>query len=361
VPDIHYYQARGKYTIEYLRCIENNPQKIESFYKYVIPSLAYPVYFKFENKTKYVCIFSPCKNVNKSFSQKQSYIRHVLSIHYDEMPGGGAFLMPRATSFKCYKCQQKFKNHKIFLLHIQNCKGNEYLVDLDDDEDDIERKNSTSSLSSNSSMNSSKSSKLTPNYSIKGASYIKQSHSNACCSTTGTCSKISITPLNSKKNISEQSNENLSIKSNTKSSSISSLISNDCVSSKNDKEMISGLNNYDTKADESAELKDNYFKDSHGLDNSSILLSSSINDFNNKGSMKRDLSSYSICGPEEKKSREENIDFKHSEISNEFLLHECDFNESSGSNISHESIEINNITDEYQNINDVFINSIEKI
>ena len=153
-PDIKYYQVKGKYSIEFLKCIENNPAKIESFYQNVIPALAYQVYYKLENKVKHVCMFSSCKRVNKSFAEKQSYIRHVISTHYNDLPGGGAFLMPRAKKFKCNMCKMSFNGYESLVRHANKCTG----ADLHDDES-LESNSTSNSSTSNSSTNS----KLSPN------------------------------------------------------------------------------------------------------------------------------------------------------------------------------------------------------
>ena len=133
-PDIKYYQVSGQYSIEFLQCIENNPFKIDSFYEYVIPCLAYQVYYKNENKNKYMCMFSACRCVNKTFSKKSTYIKHVVSTHYNDLPGGGAFLMPRAKKFKCNMCKMDLIGKDMFLGHANKCTGGEYCADLDEDE-----------------------------------------------------------------------------------------------------------------------------------------------------------------------------------------------------------------------------------
>jgi hypothetical protein len=141
----YFKRCSEKWTKTYLDSIEitENPsaeflrkkkQKIITFYRVVFPSLI-SKYFnpktggcisaQEEKNSKFVCLFNDCIN-DKLFSTRGTLIRHLISFHYEEMPGGGMFLLDVPESHKrfvCSKCKTKIENEKDFLEHIEICSG----------------------------------------------------------------------------------------------------------------------------------------------------------------------------------------------------------------------------------------------
>jgi hypothetical protein len=316
VPDYKFYELKGKYPIEYLRQIETDKDKIDMFYNKVIPSLRYQMYFKYENKLKYVCMYEPCQSSKKSFSYKQSFLRHLMCRHQNELPGGGAFLMPRSTLFTCQFCRLSFTIHEQYLMHLKNCRAVAYLEGFDDDNDDDnnndQNENGKISFKLNASSNqnvSNQSASNNKNSSIQKNSCIRNSkhgntvsHSLACSSNTETCSKITISKLKSKINNIKQVNSASSNSIQHPLASVSKICgaSNCCVLGK------SNVNHHDNNS-RTINKKMNFQSDQKISTNDSeskqFIFKHDSKQQNN--SIKRELSSYSINGREDKKFKDD--------------------------------------------------------
>jgi hypothetical protein len=147
----YFKKCSEKWTKTYLDSIESteNPtaeflikkkQKIITFYRIVFPSLI-SKYFnpktggcisaQEEKNSKFVCLFKDCIN-DKIFATRSTLTRHLISYHYEEIPGGGMFLLDVPGShnrFVCSKCKLKIDNEMDFVKHLKLCSGPMYIKD----------------------------------------------------------------------------------------------------------------------------------------------------------------------------------------------------------------------------------------
>jgi hypothetical protein len=147
----YFKRCSEKWTKTYLDSIESNDnptadflrkkkQKIITFYRIVFPSLI-SKYFnpktgssitaQEEKNSKFVCLFKECIN-DKLFATRSTLTRHLIMYHYEEIPGGGMFLLDVPGSHKrfiCSKCKIRIDNEKDFVDHIKSCSGPTFFSD----------------------------------------------------------------------------------------------------------------------------------------------------------------------------------------------------------------------------------------
>jgi hypothetical protein len=102
-PNDKYYSYLGEYSLSFLKSIEKDATKIEFFQEKVLLSLACSY------NQKYVCLFNQCIKRSSTFKTKQTYKRHLLTQHKDELPGGGEFLTASSQHYTHQEC--KFCGH----------------------------------------------------------------------------------------------------------------------------------------------------------------------------------------------------------------------------------------------------------
>jgi hypothetical protein len=126
------------YSFDYLSVLENNPIKWNTFRTLVLPSLAVQIIrqkmvgssFKSSSqRPRWYCLFDACNYplTCTSFSTKQTYLRHIITEHGDQLPANGSFLMPKATSiqqdgFCCHCCSQSFSRLDHYNTHMKSAK-----------------------------------------------------------------------------------------------------------------------------------------------------------------------------------------------------------------------------------------------
>lgn len=155
-----YIELREKWSIDFLRVIESDEEKIETFNEKVLPCLANQVILPSFSKSKkrWICLFDNCKLKKTSFISKFTYVRHLLALHSSLLPGGGGFLSPNSafntcTEFKCNNCGSVFKRNDHLKSHSKKCfrtfKSDEFCPDDSDEESKsiIEKIDIDSSLS----------------------------------------------------------------------------------------------------------------------------------------------------------------------------------------------------------------------
>ncbi len=71
----------------------------------------------------YICLFAECKNATY-FETQHCLKRHLISHHYEEIPGGGVFMLEDLPfdRFICRKCCERFFNHRMFKSHLVICR-----------------------------------------------------------------------------------------------------------------------------------------------------------------------------------------------------------------------------------------------
>ncbi len=104
-----YRELKQQYSVEELKSYENNEVKIQAFYEKVLPSLAVQVVLggKEGPMPRYVCLFEACLSRKlQSFIRKHNFLRHLQSYHSSELPNGGSFLFNPITTkiFRCDVC-----------------------------------------------------------------------------------------------------------------------------------------------------------------------------------------------------------------------------------------------------------------
>lgn len=135
-----YYNFLNDYSIQYLKSIEDDDSKIEFFREKILLSLTCT-----HTNNKFVCLFGQCIKKCSSFKTKQSYTRHLITQHKNELPGGGTFLTQSAQYYspqECTVCGNVFNRKDHFNLHLKNsskCKK-QYI------ENEQEKENPTNSL-----------------------------------------------------------------------------------------------------------------------------------------------------------------------------------------------------------------------
>lgn len=87
------------FSLGSLEAIESDHFKIDLFYERVLPSIAAPLL-----DGRYVCLFEDCARSKKLFKSKQTYFRHLQTIHRSEMPNNGSFLTPNNNSYAEQTC-----------------------------------------------------------------------------------------------------------------------------------------------------------------------------------------------------------------------------------------------------------------
>ena len=127
-----YYILKQKYSIPFLKNIENDQAKINVFYDIVLPSLAtQKIIPDIGLFPRWICLFSQCLVEKKSFSCKQIFLRHTIDKHGTYLPGAGLFLSPnsntvRLKGFNCETCGTCFNRkdnhdqHLKSLIHFKN-------------------------------------------------------------------------------------------------------------------------------------------------------------------------------------------------------------------------------------------------
>jgi hypothetical protein len=143
----NYLQVRDEFNIDYLRGIENDKNKIDNFYQYVVPSLAVQIYIErniylpsidLKRKPRWCCLFQDC-NTNSfikgkfiqrttSFSCRKLFVNHTIRMHGLVLPGRARFLIEpnHQDEFYCnycrkqYSCQSKFGKHLDSFVHFLN-------------------------------------------------------------------------------------------------------------------------------------------------------------------------------------------------------------------------------------------------
>jgi len=140
---------KKKYDRKYLLQIENDHSKIDCFYLNVVPSLIenHENTPKLKKNRKWSCLFEKCNDQKKldkkkSFKSKQSYLRHVITQHGCDIPGGGLFLRPcskyyEKNGFKCKLCSIKFSRRDHYEQHLKT-HITDYETPVDDDELELE-------------------------------------------------------------------------------------------------------------------------------------------------------------------------------------------------------------------------------
>ena len=116
--DDNYQRLRDDYNQRYLEQFEADHNKIDMFYEKVLPSMASPL-----DDGTYACLFDSC--ANKQFANKQSYFRHLQTVHRNDMPGGGSFLTPNSVYFGaqyCAYCNARFSRKDKLADHLRNNK-----------------------------------------------------------------------------------------------------------------------------------------------------------------------------------------------------------------------------------------------
>lgn len=107
--------------------VENDKLKIENFRTIVLPSLAEPIIMNDTRKQVFVCKFDLCMERNQQFATKHSLIRHLRTVHANQIPGDGQYLAPKDTSishdgFICSTCKRHFLRKDKFQEHCdQGC------------------------------------------------------------------------------------------------------------------------------------------------------------------------------------------------------------------------------------------------
>jgi hypothetical protein len=132
------------YTSEFMESVERtvNPsphirkkqkEKIAFFYQVVLPSLLShyldPVtgnaYEQEQNDRGFTCVFHECFEIPLKFVTRQSLVRHMITFHYEQIPGGGLFLLSNPdchNQFICSSCSQMSRSNNEFIEHLSICK-----------------------------------------------------------------------------------------------------------------------------------------------------------------------------------------------------------------------------------------------
>ncbi len=109
-------------------------EKISFFYRYVLPSLLSNyfdpetgnAYEEEENQSGFTCVFHECFEIPLKFGTRQSLVRHLITFHYELIPGGGLFLLTNPEShnrFVCSSCSQMSRSNNEFINHLAMCKS----------------------------------------------------------------------------------------------------------------------------------------------------------------------------------------------------------------------------------------------
>ncbi len=104
-------------------------QKCDNFINNILPSLLSKEY-DLENilsnspraasKKVFLCKFNEC-HPSRRFSQRNALVRHLISFHFDDLPGGGLFLLNNPDGFdrfKCKSCDENFKKLYLYKTHV---------------------------------------------------------------------------------------------------------------------------------------------------------------------------------------------------------------------------------------------------
>jgi hypothetical protein len=91
----HLLKLKNIYSCEMLIKIENNQNKIDFFYENILPSISINFGssrfdFRGYKEKQWICSIKECQNI--SFKSKNFYVRHVIDLHGDNLPGNGEFL-----------------------------------------------------------------------------------------------------------------------------------------------------------------------------------------------------------------------------------------------------------------------------
>lgn len=73
----------------------------------------------------FICRFNECRRAKRSFVGRNTLVRHLIQFHYDDIPGGGLFLLQNPASFDrfmCKLCDGHFKIHSQYKCHKAECK-----------------------------------------------------------------------------------------------------------------------------------------------------------------------------------------------------------------------------------------------
>lgn len=126
---------KEKYSVDYLKTIENDVTKIACLYRNVFVSLAFreklPPTTNKKPKYSFNCLFEECQAKKIAIISKQGFLRHTILKHGCLIPGSGRFLMPNSIYFltnmttECKKCNQVFGSVKLLNSHNQDgvCKN----------------------------------------------------------------------------------------------------------------------------------------------------------------------------------------------------------------------------------------------
>ncbi len=103
-------------------------QKCENFINNILPSLLRNEYDqnilsnspRATSKKLFLCNFNECYP-SRRFSQRNALVRHLISFHFGDLPGGGLFLLKNPDSFdrfKCRSCDENFKKLYLYKTHV---------------------------------------------------------------------------------------------------------------------------------------------------------------------------------------------------------------------------------------------------
>lgn len=114
-----YNQLKDEYNQRFLEELEQDTNKIDLFYEKVLPSMASP------QNGSYACLFDSCVKSRKMFKNKQTYYRHLQTVHRHEMPGSGSFLTPNSAYYTpqyCVYCNARFSRKDKLADHLRTNK-----------------------------------------------------------------------------------------------------------------------------------------------------------------------------------------------------------------------------------------------
>ena len=126
---------KEKYSVDYLKTIEDDVTKIACLYRNVFVSLAFreklPQTTNKKPKYRFNCLFEECQTKKVAIISKQGFLRHTILKHGCFIPGSGRFLMPNSIYFlnnmtsECKKCNRVFGSVKLLNSHNQDgiCKN----------------------------------------------------------------------------------------------------------------------------------------------------------------------------------------------------------------------------------------------
>jgi hypothetical protein len=129
---------------------QKQEKKITFFYRVVLPSLLSHYfnpntgneYEEEESPSGFTCVFHICSEIPLKFANRQSLVRHMITFHFELIPGGGLFLLSNPEShnrFVCSTCSQVSRVNSKFIDHLDICekKAMNYNQLLSIDEGDI--------------------------------------------------------------------------------------------------------------------------------------------------------------------------------------------------------------------------------